>query len=348
MAPDALHSGAHVIGAWDGDSHRAWIGPAFDLALVLDEDGTIRGMVCHRDDLWRELGDAKGWLCQPWAGVATPETWMATEKLREDAATGRFPGWRLVGYRTSGERSVPILCSAARVGTHIIAYGRDLGSLDFTTVLREHETVVACAQANAMRSRGVRLETLLLDVLAPAARRLGDLWAQDACTFVDVTVGLGRLHEVLHALDAGGQVSTAPVADGNRILLASCLGEQHTFGLATVAGLFRHAGWQVRQELGISDNALVQAVRRDWFDVVGLSTSCGDRLDALAETICKMRRGSRNRAIRVMVGGNVFTCRPELAALVGADAMAFDGRQAVHQAQHLLGPATAKVCRLAV
>lgn len=337
MAAGALHSGVHVRGDWDSDAHHAWEGTASDFAFVLDQGGMIRGVGCRRDDLWRELGGVKAWLGQPWASVAMPETQAAVGQLLADASAGRFRGWHLVSHRTSGRRSVPMLCSAARSGTQVVVCGRDLGSLDFTGVLREHAPVVACAHADVLLSRGMGMETLLLDVLAPAARRLGDLWMQDACSFVDVMAGLGRLHEVLHALDSGGRISMAPAAPGHRILLASCSGEQHAFGLAMVAGLFRHAGWHVRQERGVSNTVLVQAIRRDWFDVVGLSASCEDRLDTLAETIRLIRRGSRNPDIQVLVGGSLFTGRPELAALVGADATAFDGRQAVRQAQRLLG-----------
>lgn len=336
MAPEALHSGARVEGEWGGDPHRAWIATASDFAFVLDQGGTIRGVGCRRDDLWRELGGVRAWLGQPWASVATPETQAAVGRLLGDAAAGRPLVSHLVSHRTSSGRSVPMLCSATQSGTHTLVGGRDLGSLDLTTVLREHEAPVACAHADVLLNRGVGMETLLLDVLAPAARRLGDLWAQDACTFVDVTTGLGRLHEVLHALDLGGRMSTVPVAKESCILLTPCLGEQHTLGLAMVAGLFRRAGWQVRQERGVSDPVLVQIVRHDWFDAVGLSASCEDRLPALAETIRRIRRGSRNRAVRVLVGGGLFTCKPELAALVGADATASDGHQAVRQAQCLL------------
>lgn len=336
MASEALHFGAHVWGEWDANSHRAWSGTASDFVLVLDQGGTVRGLGCRLDDLWRELGGAKAWLSQPWASIATPEAQAVIRQLLEDAAAGRFPGWHLVTHKGSGGRPVPMLCTAAWSGTHVVVCGRDLGSLDLTSVLREHEAAVACAHADVLLNRGVGMETLLLDVLAPAARRLGDLWAQDICTFVDVTTGLGHLHEVLHTVDPGERISTAPGATGSRILLAPCPGEQHTFGLAVVARLFCRAGWQVRQERGASKAVLVQATRRYWFDVVGLSASCEDRLDALAEMIHTMRRGSRNPAVRVLVGGSLFTCRPELAALVGADATAFDGRQAVRQAQRLL------------
>ena len=49
-----------------------------------------------------------------------------------------------------------------------------------------------------------------------------------------------------------------------------------------------------------------------------------------------MRRASCNPAIGVMVGGPAFTRSPHLAALVGADATAADGQQAVVQARTLL------------
>ena len=334
--PKALHPGVHVEGEWDDGSHRAWLATASEFAFALDEGGTIRGVGCRQDDLWRELGGAKAWLGQPWASVATPETQAVVGQLLASAAADRVQGWRLVCHKASSGRSVPLLCSAARSSTSVVAYGRDLARLDFTNTLKEHEVAVACAHASVLLDRGGGMETLLLEVLAPAARRLGDLWTRDACTFVDVTAGLGRLHEVLHAIDPGGQAAAAP-ANGHRILLAACLGEQHTFGLAMVAELFRHAGWQVWQEHGAPSALLAQAVRRDWFDVGGLSASCEDRLNAVADTIRMIRRGSRNRAVRVLVGGYVFTCHPELAAWVGADAIAFDGRQAVRLADRLLG-----------
>jgi methanogenic corrinoid protein MtbC1 len=43
-----------------------------------------------------------------------------------------------------------------------------------------------------------------------------------------------------------------------------------------------------------------------------------------------------------MVGGKVFLEHPELAALVGADATAYDARQACAQAESLLALLTAR------
>ena len=52
----------------------------------------------------------------------------------------------------------------------------------------------------ALRAQGVSLESLYLDLLAGAARRLGEWWASDLCDFADVTVGVGRLQQILREL----------------------------------------------------------------------------------------------------------------------------------------------------
>lgn len=39
-------------------------------------------------------------------------------------------------------------------------------------------------------NRGVGIDTVMVDLLAPAARRLGEYWEEDRCDFVDVTMGL--------------------------------------------------------------------------------------------------------------------------------------------------------------
>jgi methanogenic corrinoid protein MtbC1 len=43
-----------------------------------------------------------------------------------------------------------------------------------------------------------------------------------------------------------------------------------------------------------------------------------------------------NRSIGVLVGGQVFIDHPELVALIGADATATDGKQAVTRAEDML------------
>ena len=113
-------------------------------------------------------------------------------------------------------------------------------------------------------------------------------------------------------------------------------GEQHTFGIAMVAEFFRRAGWAVRSGPKTSQQDLLGTVRAEWFAVVGISVGSETRLEALTKSIRSVRRASRNKSIGVMVGGPLLVQHPEIAAFVGADATAVDGRQAVAQAQSLL------------
>jgi methylmalonyl-CoA mutase cobalamin-binding domain/chain len=158
---------------------------------------------------------------------------------------------------------------------------------------------------------------------------------------MQVTVGLCRLHQLLRELSPEFCAEDSGRAGDRRVLLATCPGDQHTFGIALVAQFLRRAGWDVWHEFLATNAEILEVVSQHWFSVIGLSVATETRVDVLTETIRSIRRTSRNRAVGIMVGGPVLVDRPELAALVGADATAVDGAQAVLRAEHIvtsLGP----------
>lgn len=207
---------------------------------------------------------------------------------------------------------------------------------EFARLVLTHDAVVALSLVDGLRARGVPVERLYLELLAPAARRLGELWTEDLCDFTEVTVGLGRLQQVMHELSPAFRNECAQRDHGRCILLTPVPGEQHTFGLWMVAEFFRRAGWNVWSGPFGSASEMAALVRREWFAVVGFSAACPSRIDALAAAIRTIRRSSRNRAVGVMVGGPLVLAQPDLVPLVGADATAVDARQAILQAQDLL------------
>jgi methanogenic corrinoid protein MtbC1 len=180
---------------------------------------------------------------------------------------------------------------------------------------------------------GASVESLYLDLLTPAARQLGDMWKRDEVDFTQVTVGLWRLHQVLRELGPSFHGDADLRAAGPRALLMPVPGEQHTFGLAMVVDFFRRDGWAVWSGALETNAELATMVRHQAFAVVGFSVACGDRLEQLADVIRRVRRASCNPHVGVMVGGPTFVEQPHLAAAVGADATATDGRQAVQQAR---------------
>jgi methanogenic corrinoid protein MtbC1 len=328
-----------VEGTGDTAGSLDLVGVGSDLTLIIDEGGVIRHVTVGQPGLKRELSIAAQWRGLAWAETVAPQTRPTIDVLLRTADGSPPSPWRHVDQLAAGGSLIPLLYSTVRVGNNIIACGRDLRLMDLTSLVLDHEASVARSYARAMRMRGIGLETLWLDVLAPAARRLGELWLNDVCSFVDVTAGVGCLQDLLHASAHSGQMPVRDVVQSKRILLAAAPNERHSFGLAMVAAFFRQAGWFVRLEGALSDVDLAQEVKRNWFAVIGISESDETRLNELAALIRTLRRVSRNAAVRIMVGGPLFTHKPELARQVGADATAFDGRQAVQQAQRFLdGP----------
>lgn len=188
-----------------------------------------------------------------------------------------------------------------------------------------------------LRARGASQQTILFDLMAPAARRLGDLWCRDEVDFAEVTLAVSRMHSLVHELRPCIERPNDFRRDQRRILLAPAPGEQHSFGLLMVEDMFWRAGWDVTCDLAMTSYEIIQAVASTPYTVVGLSISCESLMDGLVSVIRKIRRTSMNSGIGVLVGGAIFRERPDLALQVGADAAVVHGRQAVRQSTHVLG-----------
>ncbi|MBX9931797.1 MAG: cobalamin B12-binding domain-containing protein [Methylobacterium sp.] len=183
---------------------------------------------------------------------------------------------------------------------------------------------------------GLSVDSLLLDLLAPSARHLGLLWEEDLCDFTELTIAMGRLQRISYGLSSrfGGEEDGG--WDGRSLLLLTCPGETHSFGVTLLDRFFRKAGWDTVCATEASGVDPVSLVRTEWFDVVGLSLACETLLPVLAETIEALRGASRNPDLHIMVGGPIFLDHPEYVFRVGADATARDARQAIAIAQRLL------------
>lgn len=183
---------------------------------------------------------------------------------------------------------------------------------------------------------GMPLAEVLVGLMAPTARHIGRLWEEDACDFVQVTTAMARLRRLVHDLETLC-LDPQPVDPASRrVLLVPAPAETHTFGLTLAAHFFAEAGWDVTTSV---DNHLAEALERlraEWFDVIGLTLSCDVCLDRLVAAIPVLRRASRNRDLRVIVGGPAFQGRPDRVRLVGADAAVDDARDAPEIVQSLL------------
>ncbi len=198
----------------------------------------------------------------------------------------------------------------------------------FTQLVLSREVEALIGFVDTLLQDGRSMETIYLDLLAPAARRLGDYWDQDRISFTDVTIGVGRLQHLVRALSsrAGQEVDDESSPSAYFIPSSS---EQHTFGLFILEDIFQRAGWRTWIETSATDAQTIDAVRCQWFDILGVSASRDTQIDEVTATITAARRASRNPDLFILVGGRLFIEQPEIVSAVGADAIATSGDHAL-------------------
>ncbi|QYE33271.1 cobalamin-dependent protein (plasmid) [Polymorphobacter sp. PAMC 29334] len=207
----------------------------------------------------------------------------------------------------------------------------DIGGL--ADVVLGSDLEAAVAYITVLSDRGLALETLFVELLEPTARRLGTMWDHDECDFIDVTLGVARLQKLLAIFN--GTHTLPDLATKRRVLMAMTPGDQHSFGVMMVERFLSAAGWQVQTEIAASADEIVETAASDWFAVIGLTAGSTERLATLRDLIPELRAKSRNGRVGIMVGGPMFTAKPELAQDVGADATACSAPTAVLIAQKL-------------
>lgn len=206
----------------------------------------------------------------------------------------------------------------------------------FVQLLRNGSDADLAASVDQWYRRGTSVETIFLDLFAPAARHLGDLWETDRCNFSMVTICLGRLQRLLREWSPAFGIEVEHPPNGRRILLAQHPDEQHSFGLSMAAEFFRREGWEVLGGVGGAVPDPSAQVAREWFDVVGFSIGSETRVDWLRERVARVRADSCNQGVVLLVGGPLIALRPEMAEAVGADGAGKDGTRAAQLAEDLL------------
>lgn len=163
---------------------------------------------------------------------------------------------------------------------------------EFTALAIANDPAPAFAYVDLLQHRGIAAEAICLDLLAPAARRLGVMWEEDTCDFTDVAVGLSRLHQILRRLSPRFGTGPSPSGRERRALLTTIPSDQHTFGLLMVAEFFRNSGWDVRGWPEFSNDEVMALVARETFQLVGVSIACNGQIAPLKQWISAVRAAS--------------------------------------------------------
>jgi methanogenic corrinoid protein MtbC1 len=193
----------------------------------------------------------------------------------------------------------------------------------FAQMVTVQDVSIGLAFVESLASQGLSLEVVLLHLIAPAARLLGEEWEADKRSFTEVTIGLAVLQQIVHVLGP----SFAPgAAQRGFVVLVSPLSEQHTLGIYLLGEFLRRAGWGVQVAPSMSEADLITLVESERVEMVGISVSNTDLLKPLARLVAAVKKASLNRDVAVMVGGSRELA--EHAASMGAT-FCSDPRQAV-------------------
>jgi MerR family transcriptional regulator, light-induced transcriptional regulator len=194
-------------------------------------------------------------------------------------------------------------------------------------------------EIDGLRRRGIADETICLEWLAPAARHLGGLWEQDQYGFHEITVAVARIESLVLDLRFD-----SPVVRPSILVPASCSamvspmpGSDHTLGPLIVSEFLAAAGWAVRLVQRPRAAELLRRIHDDWTDMLAISIQLDSEVSAATALIARLRRSSVNTRVKVMAGGSRMLANPGLVAVIGADFMATDARDAIERAAYLIG-----------
>jgi methanogenic corrinoid protein MtbC1 len=191
-------------------------------------------------------------------------------------------------------------------------------------------------EVDAFIAEGSSVEIICLDLLAPAARMLGEMWDRDECDFVDVTMGLWRLQEVMREIAARSPADLPSLNVPRSALFSPMPGDHHNFGTMMIEEVFSRAGWQSEALVKPERRELLDRLTQRPFDLVGLTLARDCPSAAVANLIKAMRNASANPKIAVLVGGRMINENPGMVHEVGADGSGVDALAALDVAESLV------------
>lgn len=206
----------------------------------------------------------------------------------------------------------------------------------FATMPLHQEAPELLEEIEQYLARGISAERVFVEILAPSARRLGELWEDDQCDFVDVTMGLWRLQEVMRTIAMRSPTVLRIVGAPPSALFAPMPGDQHSFGALMIEETFARAGWESEVLFEPKGKEILGILAARSFDPVGLTVTTDCPSAELADLLSAIRSVSRNPAIRVIVGGRAINADPAIVAVVGADGTAPDAGSVLVLAEQLV------------
>lgn len=182
--------------------------------------------------------------------------------------------------------------------------------------------------------KGMAIESIYLDLIAPAAKYLGEMWADDRVDFSRVSLGASCMQRSLLALSENSELENNSTYQRS-VLLSAMPGDQHMLGPSIAAEFLRRYGWHTQFIMPKTAEDILVELKNNKFDLLGLSLSCDEHLLDLKSLIKKIKSDPGAKDVGIIVGGRGAAADPGHAISAGSDVVALDARDAVLQARIL-------------
>lgn len=181
---------------------------------------------------------------------------------------------------------------------------------------------------------GRSVKELYLQVFQKAQHEIGRLWqtnqisvAQEHYCTAATQMIMSQLYPYIFASEKNGKT-----------LVATCVsGDLHEIGVRMVSDFFEMEGWDTFY-LGANTPVrdLLQALTERNADLVLISATMTFHLRHVRELIAAIRKDSKTKSVKIMVGGYPFNIAPDLWKQIGADGFAKNAESALRAAENLI------------
>ena len=181
--------------------------------------------------------------------------------------------------------------------------------------------------ANQVVSSEQELKKFFLEVIQPAMYTIGSLWEEGEISVASEHLASSIVARIVSSLYAK---FLSLEQDKGQAIISAGPNEYHELGARMVADLLELDGWDI-DYLGANTptETLVEMIKEKKPFFVGLSASLSFNLEALSNSIEKIRNSAEIKNTKILVGGNVFNKNPNLWKKLAADAWAKDGQEAI-------------------
>jgi methanogenic corrinoid protein MtbC1 len=174
-----------------------------------------------------------------------------------------------------------------------------------------------------LQRSGLPMQTLAIQLFAPVAAYLGNLWCTDETDFMQVAVASTRIGMIINHLSQSRSVTIGARETERRVLLTRTPGAMHTIGVSIVASCFRDMGWVVEGggELELDDHVYTR-LSNGPYDLLGISVGRVDEAPECAQAIRRIHSNRYTHGMKIAVGGPAVKKDPQAFNRIGADIVA--------------------------